>query len=246
MKALIYWIALVAVLLITSCKVFRPNDLFRTDHAYPYSDFKPGETQYRIKPYDKLSVQVFTNDGFRLIETSGVQGTIQQIGIEYLVDKDSTVKLPTIGITNLVGLTIREAELFLENKYSQYYQKPFVKLNVNNRRVLVFKSGSTAANVVDITNENFTLIEALAVTGGIDDYSKAFRIKLIRGDLNKPQVYYYNIRNIKDMENANFFLQANDIIYVESRPRYASRFVMELTPYLSILSTVLLIITLAR
>ena len=71
--------------------------------------------------------------------------------------------------------------------------------------------------------------------------SKAYKIKLIRGDLSNPEIYLFNLSNIKDLEKANLLLEANDIIYVETKPRYAARVLTEISPYLSLLTTVILI-----
>ena len=90
-------------------------------------------------------------------------------------------------------------------------------------------------------NDNFTLIEALAKVGGISSFSKAYKIKLIRGDLNNPQVYVFNIRSLKNMKKSNFVLQSNDIIYVDARPKYASRILNEISPYIGLLTSIMLI-----
>jgi polysaccharide export outer membrane protein len=158
-----------------------------------------------------------------------------------LVEYDGVVKVPTLGRVPVSGLTIKKAEELLEQKYSQFYQKPFVLVNVTNRRVVVFNSGSTKGTVLNIENEKFTLIEALAQSGGIDDFSKAYKIKLLRGNLDNPQVYLFNIRSVEEMKKANVVLQANDIIYVEKRPRYVSRTLNELMPFITLANTFFLI-----
>lgn len=239
-------VVLVCALVFTSCKLFRPNEIFLIEKDHPVANFKPLEKEYRLKPFDLFTLQIYTNDGIRLIETSTAQNQNNQNTLTYLIEFDGTAKLPTLGKTKLDGYTIREAETFLEQEFSKFYQKPFVKINVTNRRVIIFKSGSSSASVIPIQNENFTLIEALASCGGIDENAKAFKIKLIRGDLNSPEIYYYNIRTLRDMEKANFVLQANDIVYVETRPRYASRVLTEIAPYLSLMTTMLLVLNLLK
>ena len=227
-------------LLLNSCKILNSSEMFKTRKSYKYADFSNEKKEYVIRPYDKLDLEIYTNNGFRLIDNNN-KVTKQQIKTYYVVESDGKVKVPTLGRINLKGLTIRQAEDTLEYKYKSFYNKPFVLLNVVNRRVLVFTDGSNKAKVLTFENENFSLIEAIAQAGGISDFSKSYKIKLLRGDLNNPQIFLFNIRNIKDMQNANFTLQANDIIYVESRPKYASRIFTEISPYLSLLSTGILI-----
>ena len=224
-----------------SCRIIHPSVMFDTKENFEYSEFKPSEKEYKIKPFDKLSIQIFTNDGYRLVDVTSNISRQSQYLIPYLVEYDGTVKVPILGRIQISGFTIREAEKMLEENFSQNYQKPYVILNVTNRRVIVFSDGSSGGKVIPITNENFTLIEALAQSGGISNFSKAYKIKLIRGDLNNPEVFLFNISTLNDMKKTNFFLQANDIIYVETRPRYASKLLFEITPYISILTTILLV-----
>lgn len=229
--------------LLSGCKVLNPSVMFTADDDYDYSSFEKEMDEYVIRPFDKLDLRIYTNDGYQLIETENNSNVSrdQKSQPQYMVEYDGMVKVPTLGRISVSGLTIKQTEELLEKQYMQYYQKPFVLINVTNRRVVVFTSGSTNGVVLEMENERFTLIEALAKAGGIDDFSKSFKIKLLRGDLNNPQVYLYNIRSIEDMKQTNMVLQANDVIYVEKRPRYASKVLEEMLPYIALLNTALLL-----
>jgi polysaccharide export outer membrane protein len=233
------WVSILLIMSgLPSCKSLTSSDLFKTGSQYKYADFKPSEKEYRIQPFDKIDMKIYTNDGYKLIDMAVVQH--QQAPV-YGVEFDGQVKLPSLGRVNLAGKTVREAELELETLYSQIFIDPFVMVTVTNKRVIVFSGGSSNGSVLEMKNDNYTLIEALADAGGISEFSKSYRIKLLRGDLNNPEIFVFNIRNVADMQHANFILQANDIIYVDARPRYASRIVSEISPYLSLMSSVLLV-----
>ena len=75
----------------------------------------------------------------------------------------------------------------------------------------------------------------------MSDASKAYRIKILRGDIKNPKVYLYNISTLEDIRNSNLVLQSNDIIFVETRPKYIRRVLSEITPYVSLINTVLLV-----
>lgn len=233
-------IFILIIFISSSCRMLNSSRMFKTEKDFNYAEFKNTETQYIIRPFDKLDLEIYTNVGFRLIDNFN-QINKQKAKTIYTVEYDGQVKVPSLGRVSISGLTIREAEKMLEQKYSELYNKPFVLLNVTNKRVFLFTDGSNNAQVLSIENENFTLIEALAKSGGISSLSKAYKIKLIRGEINNPNVYLYNISTIEDMKEVNLVLQANDIIYVESRPKYASRVLAEILPYLSVISTGLLI-----
>lgn len=237
----------ISVVFLASCKIIQPNKMFEVPENYQYSEFKPSKKEYILQAFDKLNIQIYTNDGIRLINiessTSSNQGRSR---LTYLIEYNGMIKVPVLGSIKIEGLTVKEAEKFLEDKYSEYYQKPFILINVINRRVIIFAGGSGAGTVIPLTEENFTLIEALAQAGGVSDFSKAYSIKLIRGNLNNPDVYLFNLSKISDLENVNLLLEANDIIYVETRPKYASRILSEISPYLNLLTTILLVIQLVK
>lgn len=228
--------------------MLNPNRMLRTPKDFKFDTFADSlqTTEYRIAPNDELSFKIFTHNGEKMVElmsTSGGAGQQggQSAGLEYLVEHDGMIKLPIIQRVKISGKTLREAESFLEEQYTNYLNKPFVQLKVTNNRVIVFPGGDGgSAKVVSLQNTNTTLFEALAISGGIVD-GKAYNIKLIRGDLINPKIYKIDLSTINGVKQGNLLLQANDIIYVEPRVRYAQRFITEIAPYISIITTGLLI-----
>ena len=154
--------------------------------------------------------------------------------IQTLVEHDGTIKVPIIGRVKVMGLTMREAEQLLETKFSEFYVGPYVILRVTNKRVSVFPGAAGAGKVVPITNLNTTVLE---------DDGKAYRIKLVRNSKPKPRVYLIDLSTIDGLQAGNTVVQANDVIYVEPRPRFISRAVNELAPYLSVISSIILVYT---
>ena len=163
------------IIFLGSCRSLTSNRMFETKSSYDYSEFKVSEKEYIIQPFDKLDIKIYTNKGDRLIDIKGAARS-QVNAIEYTVEYDGQVKVPTLGRIKLDGFTIREAEKLLEEKYKGYFQDPFVFLEVTNKRVVVFSSGSSKGQVIKFASENYTLVEALAEAGGISDYGKAYRI----------------------------------------------------------------------
>lgn len=224
--------------------------MLKTGRNYPYAQPPTvPQYEYKIAPNDFLSFRLFSNDGFKLIDITGLSITTvraQQTSMEYLVEHDGLVKLPIIGRTSLQDLTARQAELFLEEKYSTYYNKPFVLLKVTNRRVIIFPGSEGKAKVLNLTNNNTTLLEALALSGGIANTGKAKRIKLIRGNLKDPEVYLIDLSSLEGMKQADMVLQANDIIYVEPVLQLHKKLLSEINAYLALLNTFFLIYALTQ
>ncbi|HEY1054777.1 MAG TPA: polysaccharide biosynthesis/export family protein, partial [Emticicia sp.] len=227
----------------SSCKLLRPSFMLKTKKDYKFDVVTDSLTKenYRISSTDEIEFKVFANDGFKLIDLSAGNGTVRAPSIEETVDKEGKLKLPVLGKVYVAGLTLREAQALLEKEYEAYYVKPFVQLKITNKRVIVFPGRAGDAKVVPIVNNNTTLFEVLAMAGGISDEGKAYRIKLIRRPnmIDTPKVYLIDLSKIEGIMQGNITMLANDIVYVETRPKVAQKALQEITPYLSLLTSTL-------
>ncbi len=244
-----FFILLALPIFLIGCSV-NNNLMLKTgkDFEFDVPPEKPDE-EYVISPNDQLTFRLFSNDGFMIVDFSSgnmeagqVANFNQSTMLRYQVQHDGNVKLPILGVTNLVGKTVREAELFLEDKYADFYVKPYAMLNVVNRRIVVFPGEGSLATVIPMTNENMTLIEVLALAGGITDRGKAHRIKIIRNQ-NAPtrKVFLVDLSTIDGLREANMVMQANDIVYVEPTRQLAREILAEISPIVSILSSALIV-----
>ncbi|MFN3554659.1 MAG: polysaccharide biosynthesis/export family protein [Bacteroidales bacterium] len=244
-----FHILLIAVLLLSSCQVLNPERMLRTPRDFQFAEPEIAEEaeEYRLAPNDELFFRLYTNDGERLVDPISPL-TQQQLRGEntYLIEFDGMVKIPVLGRVPLAGMTLREAERFLEGEFARYYNRPFVQLRVTNNRVIVFPGGRGGTSmVVYLENTNTNLFEALAKAGGIAD-GRASRVKVIRGDLQNPQVFLIDLSTLEGVRKADMLLQANDIIYVEPRERVPQRIIENIGPYLTLLSTALIVYSLFK
>lgn len=244
---------IIVSLFIASCNI-NPSVMFKVPSNFEYDvDQTIGNIEYRVSPNDIVGMNVYTNDGFKLIDittsaesiTSRISSTSNNSAVQYLVEPDGMIKLPIIGKFKIAGLTIREAEKSLEDKFASFYNKPFVILRVVNRRVTVFPGTGGSGRVVNLDNESTTVIEALALAGGITNTGKAKKIKLIRGDLRSPKVILIDLSTLEGLKQGNLLLQANDIIYVEPVPRLSQEVLTQITPIVGIITSFALIYNIA-
>jgi polysaccharide export outer membrane protein len=223
--------------------------MLKTGPDYPYSKFTESDSldEYRLAPNDLLSFSISTNNGQELINPmSNNLNSSQNVQMSYLIELDGTVNIPLLNRPKVSGMTLREAEYFLEEKFKTYFKEPFVTVSVTNNRVIIF-SGNQGGNatVLFLENSNTTLFEALAKAGGITD-GKAYRVKLIRGKLKDRKVYLIDLSKIDGLKDADIILKANDIIYVDPLKRIPQALINQATPYLALLSTLTLIYSIFR
>ncbi len=240
------FVFLLLILSILSCRFFYPGQMLRLGNNFQYSKFPTiaRHDEYRIAPYDVLSFSVYPNNGEKIFSTSisggyGSYGLGQNMGYTINVESDGKAKFPIFGRIQIAGLTIKEVEAMIEEKLSAYYKEPFVQVNVSNKRVIIVYSSGESSRVVPLVNDNTTIFEVLSQSGGISN-AKAFKIKLLRGDLRNPQIYLIDLSTIKGVVKSDLVLQANDIIYLESRRRFEQKVIGEISYYLSIFTTMAL------
>lgn len=242
-------ICIVSIVSFTSCKILSPTIMFETSKDFKYKPFETTQKVTILQPFDQIQILMATNNGNNLLEIGNIDRTSsgnvaqgsQQAGITYMIRQDSLVKIPTIGLIKLGGLSKDSAELVLESLLGKFYQNPFIRISITNRNVILFFEEGTKGMEISIPEEGITLLEALAQAGGLTENSKAFKIKLIRGDTKNPDVYNFNISNLEEFKKANFILQSNDILYVDSRPRYVNKIISEIQPYLVLISSSVLV-----
>ncbi|MDA9863496.1 polysaccharide biosynthesis/export family protein [Flavobacteriales bacterium] len=232
------------------CTINR-NIMFRTPSDFAFDEFNPiSDVNYRIAPNDLISFQLYSNQGERLLSMTagaangnGGGGMNQQMmngnnRFTYEVRPDGTVDLPELGAVKLTGLSIDEAETFLEDEYSKNYVNPLALIEVTNQRVLVFPGEAGVASVVPLVNPNTSLLEVLALSGGIRGRGDARNVKLIRRSVSGQTIHQLDLSTIEGLKFANTTVQAGDIIYVEPLPQYAQEVLADIGPVLSLITTI--------
>lgn len=218
------------------------------------------EDNYRIKPFDRLVFRLYSNQG-QLIQyigaLEGVNPPDPSMGIgnpnllnqqqqqqtpnnpvnftAYTVQVDGSVYLPVVGAVPLEGLTARQADSLLSIKYAVLYKNCFVRTQFLNKRVIVFKGAK--GEVVPLLNENTTLVEILAQTGGMPNDTRATNIRLIRGDLKNPNVFVIDLSTVEGMRRVNLQLQPDDIIYVEPIRKTFLEAISDASPVISLVTS---------
>jgi polysaccharide biosynthesis/export protein len=210
--------------------------MFKTKKNYPFDDFSKLEVskEYKIGLNDVLEIQISSNKGASIIEGAEGGGSSNGKSINTFVEFDGSIKLPILGRVPVKELTIRNAELLIEERLKQFYVDPYVIIKITNKRVIIFPGEGGNARVLTLLNNNTNLLEALAASGGISANGKANRIKIIRGDLKNPQVFLIDLSTIEGMKKAEMTLQGNDIIYIEGRNDYVQNFLTRINSYLAL------------
>ncbi len=218
------------------------------DLSYLSSEITVLEKNYLIQPNDWLELNVFTNKGERIIDPNHElqiqqgQNRRENERPEFLVLDDGTVKLPMIGQVKIAGMKLNDAEAYLEKKYNEFYKVSYVRLRYLNKRVIVL--GAPGGQVIPLESENISVIEVVALAGGIDENGKAQNLRLIRGDLHEPQVFLIDLSTINGMKSSMMDALPGDIIYIEPHRKIGTEAARDFMTYFSIITSTLTLLLL--
>jgi len=240
-------VLIVLIVVLSSCKAYKQDIMFQLDDEFTEADLASVtdeiEGNYLLKPNDVLLLDVFTNEGERLIdpnmELMTMQGQqVQQFRdrFQYIIQSNGVATFPIIGDIKLDGMTLFEAEIAIAEKFDTYYKGTFVKLRITIRRVFVL--GAPGGRIVPIPNENTSLIEVLAAAEGLNLGAKSQNIRLIRGE----EVFQVNLATISGMRKSNMIVSPGDIIYVEPWRRPWLETLRDVSPALSLVTSVLTVV----
>ena len=177
-----------------------------------------------VAPYDELRIYVLSNTGKddELIKPFNVMGgsvnnnqVSGNLGLTYLVDVNGNIQFPVLGELHVEGLTRLQLEDTIVSHLERngYIKNPLVTARFANFKV--FFLSSSGGGVLNINNERCTFLEALAMLGGLDWYTRRDRIGVMREVDGKRVIHYLDPRSTAIFDDEFFVLQQNDIIFTE-------------------------------
>lgn len=183
----------------------------------------------KIMPKDILQIQVFSmtpeaSEPFNLLKSGSSMTTTSSTGqnsvYNYLVDNDGTVVMPIIGTVQVGGLDMREAEQLIKCKIQPYLSESenvVVHVRMMNYKYAIL-GGVNRPGLYTTQNEKVSILEAIAQAGDLTTFAYRDRIFLIRENAEGQKEYHQlNINDANIVSSPYFYLQQNDVIYVEPR-----------------------------
>ena len=178
-----------------------------------------------VAPFDELRIYVLSNTGkddelikpFNVLGGNLSQNNVNQ-GMGYLVDAEGNIQFPVLGKLHVEGLTRLQLQDTIAAQLIRNGQlkDPLVVARFLNFKV--FMLSSSGGKVINVTNERCTFLEALAMAGGLDWYTRRDRIGVMREVNGKRVIHYLDPRSTEIFNDEFFVLQQNDIIFTEERP----------------------------
>ena len=244
MRQIVYFLALTTVL--SSCYKY-PQLIYLRDDINMFSDrptvIETNPEEYIVQYNDILSIQVQSTDPevaelFNVNRTNAFMfadpGTLYLMG--YPVDNSGKVKLAIIGDVLVKGKTVREIESIIQAEVDKYIINSTVIVKLVSFKVTILGEVRNPG-MYYIFNGQATIFEALGMAGDITNLGKREEVKLIRQMGETSQVVLLDLTNPQMLVSKYYFVQPNDVIYVEPFKQQTERLNLELLSLIALFSS---------
>ncbi len=168
-----------------------------------------------------LSPNAFSSDGYRLTPGDVVAVSVwQEPGLEQLVlvRPDGGISFPLAGDIETEGLTVQELSDALKKRLAKFIPDPVVTVTLQEipgNRIYVIGQVNKPGDFA-IVARDVTVVQALAMAGGLTPFAKEKDIKILRREGENQQTIPFDYRQIKRGGSLaqNVTLKAGDVVLV--------------------------------
>jgi polysaccharide biosynthesis/export protein len=152
-----------------------------------------------------------------VIATTGVTqavGGSAPVSPGYQVDLDGNIVFQGIGKIHVDGLTKAALKDTLDARLAPYLQNPYYNIRFLNYKFTML--GEIAKpGIITIPGERISLLDAIAMGGDLTFFGNRTNVLIIRENNNKREFARLDLTSPDIMKSPYFYLQQNDIVYIE-------------------------------
>jgi polysaccharide export outer membrane protein len=210
-----------------------------------------------IRPGDRLGIDVNAvnkeaAEAFNMTRGTATPSAALENVQGYLVDSTGNITMLQLGAMHVAGLTPTQLQQNLQQQLASYIVGPVVTVTITNFRINVMGEVAKPGPII-VPDGKMNILEALTQSGDLTIYAKRDNILIIREQDGKREFGYVDISSNKIFESPYYNLQQNDFIYVEpdktkfiANDFITNRNVRNLSIFVTLLSTVVLIVSLTK
>lgn len=209
-----------AITMFTSCAT-------KKELIYLNGTTNPADTEFKwsemyLQPNDIVSVKVTADVpelalAYNISPTSqnAVQGGAMQFQ-GYLIANDGTINIPILGLQQLAGLTLEQAEKQIQEALISkgYLKNPVVVCRLLNAKFTVLGEVRAPGTYTFFEN-NLTLLQALGLAGDLTINGVRKKITIIRTENGKQTFGTIDLTKNDWLATPYYFVKPNDVIIVD-------------------------------
>ncbi len=180
---------------------------------------------YKVQILDELYVRVTTLDKDMNELFNMAAGGTNSLGTinsgssspglnSYTVNENGAIIFPFVGEIQVAGQTTREIKKTVKEALPSMLNELSVDVKLMNGYFSILGDANNGRYA--ITKERLNIFQALALGGDLQDFSDRAHIKIIRQTPEGSVVYSFDVRSKDIIDSEFYYIQPNDVIYVQS------------------------------
>jgi len=224
-KKLLFLLAAVG-LVFTACVPLKElTYLQKKDNSEAESVINPVALKpYRLQTNDILSISIKANDP-KLVSIFSTTETVSAVKTEtglyfdgFSVNDHGNIRMPVLGEINVLGYTLDEVRLMIEQRLlNEYFNKEaniFVNVKLAGLRYTINGEVSSPGSKI-LYQDKVNIMEAIANSGDITITGNRRAVTIIRQFPHGTEMHDIDLTDVKAMQSPYYFIQPNDYIYVK-------------------------------
>ncbi|NOY37170.1 MAG: sugar transporter [Chlorobi bacterium] len=254
MMKYVWWVLILPAVVLSSCT--SQKQLIYLQNLDTSTGKRPAmvttSPEYRIRINDILYIRVLSldpeiNQMYNPLATSGQQNlynTEQSYYIYgYSVNDSGKVSVPFLGEIAVANLTLEQAHDTLQKRVNQVLRNADVIVKLISFKYSVLGEVAKPGMYTNFNNQ-LTILEALSKAGDITEFGNRKRVLVLRPGENEPRIYRMDLTGTDFLASEGFFLQPNDIVYVEPIKNKSFRInIPTISVFLSSISALILVLS---
>ncbi len=189
--------------------------------------------EIKVQPQDRLSIVISCKEPelarqFNLVQTENRVGQSDQQQSQgrvsvYTIDSEGNIEFPVLGKIHIAGLNRQQISEKIADtlKEGRWINDPVVSVEFANLHFSVVgevKSPGTYA----ISNDKMTLLEGIAKAGDLTEFGER-EVIVVREHDGKRKKYLVDLKDNSLFDSPAYYLQQNDVIYVQPNKAVARK-----------------------
>lgn len=206
-------------LFIWTCSLYScvsTKDLLYFEETQNPKVYKPERQEVILKSGDVLHVLISTLPTSQLNAYSNAEVQSNSIPIinGYTISGEGTIQLPVIGKVDVAGKTIDQTRGHIANLVAEYFQNASVKVHLLSFTISLIGEVARPGQYTIYKND-ISLLDGLALGGDLLPTANRKEVHLIRTEKGVTSRYQIDLQNDSLFSSPYFYLQPDDVIYVE-------------------------------
>lgn len=175
-------------------------------------------TTYLLQVGDHLYIEVYSVDPktskFFQTDFPDLMNPTYLYLKSYSVDELGYINFSFVDKMYVKGLTVAEVKEQIQKTLNEYFKESTAVVKLVNFEVSVIGEVNDPGSFT-VYRDQINLFQAIGLAGGFKEFGNPKRVKLVRQSQGGSNLVQLDLSDNKILESPYFYLQPNDIIYIE-------------------------------